>query len=94
MLQSIHDSKKSYWAMSLVPNELVIGGDQPFVRRLIGVSTSPMVGSIYNMAMWNRGVAAWVNVADRRTLEGGAEARRRYEERGRSLENGGCIGDP
>ena len=77
-----------------VPSRLVIGGDQPFVRRLIGVSTSPMVGSIYNMGVWDKVAAAWVNVATRRTLAREEAARRRYKETGRSLENGGCIGDP
>ena len=77
-----------------VPSRLVIGGDQPFVRRLIGVSISPMVGSIYNMGVWDKVAAAWVNVATRRTLAREEAARRRYKETGRSLENGGCIGDP
>ena len=63
-----------------VPSRLVIGGDQPFVRCLIGVSTSPMVGSIYNMGVWDKVAAAWVNVATRRTLaheEAAAAATRR-----------------
>ena len=77
-----------------VPSALVIGGDQSFVRRLIGVSTSPLVGSIYNMGMWDKVAAAWVNVATRRTLDREEAARLRYKETGRSLENGGCIGDP
>ena len=77
-----------------VPSRLVIGGDQPFVRRLIGVSTSPLVGSIYNMGVWDKVAAAWVNVETRRTLDREEAARRRYKETGRSLENGGCIGDP
>ena len=77
-----------------VPSRLVIGGDHPFVRRLIGVSTSPLVGSIYNMGVWDKVAAAWVNVETRRTLDREEAARRRYKEIGRSLENGGCIGDP
>ena len=77
-----------------VPSRLVIGRDQPFVRRLIGVSTSPLVGSIYNMGLWDKVAAAWVNVATRRTLKRAEAARRRYKETGRSLENGGCKGDP
>ena len=77
-----------------VPSRLVIGGDQPFVRRLIRVSTSPLVGSIYNMGVWDKVAAAWVNVETRRTLDREEAARRRYKETGRSLENGGCIGDP
>ena len=64
------------------------------MRRLIGVSTSPLVGSIYNMGEWDKVAAAWVNVATRRTLDREEAARRRYKETGRSLENGGCIGDP
>ena len=71
-------------------SELVIGGDQPFVRRLIGVSISPMVGSIYNMGVWDKVAAAWVKAGVRRTLEGEAVA----QETGLSLENGGCVGDP
>ena len=35
-------------------SDLVIGGDQPFVRRLIGVSIFPMVGAIYNMGVWDK----------------------------------------
>ena len=64
------------------------------MRRLIGVSTSPLVGSIYNMGMWDKVAAAWVNVATRRTLDREKATRLRYKESGRSLENGGCIGDP
>ena len=77
-----------------VPSRLVIGGDQPFVRRLIGVSTSPLVDSIYNLGVWDKVAAAWVSVATRRTLDRQKAARLRYKETGRSLENGGCIGDP
>ena len=39
------------------------------MRRLLGVSTSPVVGSIYNMGVWDKVAAAWVNVATRRTLD-------------------------
>ena len=94
MLQSVHDCKKFYWGTKWVPAELVIGGDQPFVRRLIGISISPMVGSIYNMGVWYKVAAAQVKAGVRRTLEGEAMARRRYHETGLSLENRGCVGDP
>ena len=90
----MQDCEKFHWVSRWVPSRLVIGGDQPFVRRLIGVSTSPLVGSIYNMGVWDKVAAAWVNVATRRTLDREEAARRRYKETGRSLENGGCIGDP
>ena len=90
----MQDCKKFYWVSRWVPSGLVIGGDQPYVWRLIGVSTSPMVGSIYNMGVWDKVAAAWVNVATRRTLDREEATRLRYKETGRSLENGGCTGDP
>ena len=90
----VHDCKKFYWGTKWVPAELVIGGDQPLVRRLIGVSISPMVGSIYKMGVWDKVAASWVKADVRRTLEGEAVARHRHRETGLSLENGGCIGDP
>ena len=53
-----------------------------------------MVGSIYNMGVWDKSAAAWVNVDVRRTLEVEVPAWYCYQETGRSLENGGCVGDP
>ena len=73
---------------------LVLGGDQPFIRRLIGVSTSPQVGSIYNMGVWDKAAAAWLRVDVGRTLENEAAARHQYQVTGRSLDNGGCIAEP
>ena len=68
----MHDREKFYRASRSVPSGLVIGGDQPFVQHLIGVSISPMVGSIYNMGVWDK--SAWVNLATRRILDGEATA--------------------
>ena len=87
MLQSVHEAKRVYWGTKWVESELVIGGEQPFVRRLMGVSISPMVGSIYNMGVWDKVAEAWVKA-------GGVEARLRCQETSLSLENGGCMGDP
>ena len=77
-----------------MPSWLVVRGDQPFVRRLIGVSIFRMMGSVYNMGVWDKSAAAWVNVATRHTLDGEATARQRDKESGRSLDNGGCAGEP
>ena len=52
-----------------------------------------MVGSIYNMGVWDNVAAAWVKAGVRRTLEGEAVVRLRYQETGLSSENGGCVGD-
>ena len=94
MLQSVHECKKFYWGTNWVPAKLVIRGDQPFVRRLIGVSISPMVGSIYNMGVWDKVAAVWVKADVRRTFEGELVARPRYQETGPGLQNVGCVGDP
>ena len=94
MLQSIHDCKSFCWASRWVPATLVRGGDQPFIRRLIGVSTSPQVGSIYNMGVWDKAAAAWLRVDVRRTLDNKAAARHQYQVTGRSLDNRGCIAEP
>ena len=37
---------------------------------------------------------AWVNTTTGRALREQAAARVRYKETGRTLDNGGCIGDP
>ena len=71
MLRSVHNCKKLYWGTKWVPTKLVIGGGQPFMRRLSRVSISPMVGSIYNTYVWGKVAAAWVKAGVRRTLEGG-----------------------
>ena len=89
MLQSIQPCKSFCWASTWVPAALVLGGDQPFIRRLIGVSTSPQVVSIYNMGVWDR-----LRVDVRRTLYNEAAARHQYQVTGRSLDNGGCIAEP
>ena len=75
-------------------SELVIGGYQPFGRRLTGVSILTIMGSIYNMSVWDKVAAAWVKAGVGRTLEGEAVARLRYQETGLNLENGVCVGDP
>ena len=73
---------------------LVLGGDQPFIRRLMGVSTSPQVGSIYNMGVCDKAAAAWLRADVRRTLDNEATARHQYQVTGWSLDNGGCIAEP
>ena len=42
------------------------------MQHLIGVSTSPLMGPVYNMGVWNKGAAAWVNVALQIKGPGGA----------------------
>ena len=77
-----------------MPAALVLGGDQPFIPCVIGVSTLPQVGSIYNMGVWDKVAATWLRVDVRRTLDNEAAARPQYQVTGRSLDNGGCIAEP
>ena len=93
MLQWVHNYEKFYWGTKWVPPELLVRGDQPFVRRLIGVSISPMVGSSYHMGVWDKFAAAWVKAGVRCTLEGEAVARCCYQEMDQTLANGACVGD-
>ena len=94
MLQSIHNCKTFCLASTWVPAALVLGGDEPFIRRLIGVSTSAQVGSIYNMGVWDKAAGAWLRVDVRRTLDNEAAARHQYQVMGPSLDNGGCTVEP
>ena len=78
-----------------MPAAPVLGGDHPFIRCLIGVSTSPQVESSYNMGVWDKAAAAaWLQVDVRRTLDNEAAACHQYQVTGRSLDNGGCIAEP
>ena len=64
------------------------------LRWSLGVSTSPQVGSIYNMGVWDKAAAACLRVDVRRTLDNEAAAPHKYQVTGWSLDNGGCIAEP
>ena len=86
--------KRFCWASAWVLDALVLGGDRPFIRPLIGVSISPQVGSIYNMGVWDKAAAPWLRMDVCRTLDNEAAARHQYQVTGRSLHNGWCIAEP
>ena len=67
MLQLIHDCKKLVWATRCVPVAHVVGGDQPFIRRLVGISTSHQVGLIYIMGLQDEAAEKWLHM-DKRQL--------------------------
>ena len=46
------------------------GGDQPWTRRVIRVSTCSQVGSMFNEGMWNAQTQTWEGSANPRTMEG------------------------
>ena len=49
---------------------MILGGDQPWTRRVIGVSTCPRVGSMFNEGIWNAQKKTWEGSAFPRTMEG------------------------
>ena len=48
---------------------MILGGDQPWTRRVIGVSTCPQVGSMFNEGIWNAQKKTWEGSAIPRTME-------------------------
>ena len=49
---------------------MILGGDQPWTRRVIGVSTCPQAGSMFNEGIWNAQTKTWQGSAHPRTMEG------------------------
>ena len=49
---------------------MILGGDQPWTRRVIGVSACPQVGSMFNEGIWNAQTKTWEGSPISRTMEG------------------------
>ena len=49
---------------------MILGGDQPWTRRVIGVSTCPPVGSMFNEGLWHDQTKTWEYSGNPRTVEG------------------------
>ena len=87
-------AKKFYWCNSWVPAAVLLGGDQPWLRRLLGISMAPQVGSIVNEAVRDNTAKRWNGIAARRTTEWDATNHRRYQVTSKSLDAAGCTGEP
>ena len=70
------------------------GGGQPWLRRLLGISVAPQVGSIFNQAVRDNTAKRKNDVAARKTTELDATNHRRYRVSGKSLDAAGCTGEP
>ena len=92
-MQSIIDCKKFYWCDSWVPAAVLLGGDQPWLRRLVGISVAPQVGSICE-AVRDNTAKQWNGIAARRTARSDAHNHRRYPMTRKSLDAAGCTGEP
>ena len=62
---SIQEYNKFYWGSRRMPSGLVVGGDQSFVRRHIGISILPMMRSLHNIGVWDKGGSGMGQRGDR-----------------------------
>ena len=70
MIQDIIDAGLAQWGAFKEEAKVILGGDQLWTRRVIGVSTFPKVGSMFNEGIWNAQKKTWEGSAIRRTMEG------------------------
>ena len=77
-----------------MPAAVLLGGDQPWLRRLLGISVAPQVGSIFNEALRDNTAKQWNGIAARRTTRSDANNHRRYLMTRKRLDAAGCIGEP
>ena len=49
---------------------MILGGDQSWTRRVIGVSKCPQMGSMFNEGIWSAKKKSWEGSAIPRTMEG------------------------
>ena len=61
-----------------MPATVLLGGDQPWLRRLLGISVAPQVGSIFNEAVRGNTAKQWNGIATWRTTRSNANNHRRY----------------
>jgi hypothetical protein len=73
---------------------VILGGDQPWTRRVIGVSTCPQVGSMFNEGIWNAPTKTWEGSANPRTMEGDEANYTAFLLGTPSLQAAGCSTQP
>ena len=70
MIQGIIDTGRIQLGASKEEAKVILGGDQPWTRRVIGVSTCPQVGSMFNEGIWNAQKKTWEGSAIPQNMEG------------------------
>ena len=76
-----------------MPAAVLLGGDHPWLRGLLGISVAPKVGSIFNEAVRDITAKQWNGVAARRTMQSDAPHYRRYQVTRKSLDAVGGTGE-
>ena len=90
VLQTAVDTGQFEWAGRPRQCRVILGGDIPWVRRLVGVTVAPQVGSFLNEGVWDSVGRHWVGQNVRRTLDRNREHFRQFCAGGRSLAVAGC----
>ena len=70
VIQEIIDAGLVQWGASKEEARVIFGGDQPWTRRVVGVSTCTQVGSMFNEAIWSAQTKTWEGSAIPRTMQG------------------------
>ena len=77
-----------------MPAAVLLRGDQPWLRRRLGISVAPQVGSIFIDAVRDNTAKRWNGVAARRTTQSDATNHRRYRVTGKFFDAARCTGEP
>ena len=94
MIQEIIDTGLVQWGASKEEAKVILGGDQPWTRRVIGVSTCPQVGSMFNEGIWTAPTKTWEGSANPRTMEGDEANYTAFLLGTPSLQAAGCSKQP
>ena len=77
-----------------MPAAVLLGGDQPWLRRVLGVSVASQPGGVVNEAVCDNPAKQWNGTAVRRTTQSDANNHRRYLVTRKSLDAARCTGEP
>ena len=94
MIQEIIDTELVQWGASKEEAKVILGGDQPWTPRVIGVSTCPQVGCMFNEGIWNAPTKTWEGSANHRTMEGDEANYTAFLLGTPSLQAAGCSTQP
>jgi hypothetical protein len=93
-IQEIINTGTITWGEEVHPCTVWIGGDLPWLKRLLGISPCPQVASLYHEGVWDPVEKVYRGWEVRRTDASDKARREAYNEMGGSLANSGCINTP
>ena len=76
------------------PCKVWLGGDLPWLKRILGISTHPAVGSIMNQGIWNAETGEYERYEEVRTRDSDAQCHAQYTQGTPSLQAPGCSTPP